>query len=80
MELTLHAYGIARDILGGSVITLNLQEHLRVNELHRFLLQEYPELAKLKSLRIAVNEEYAADDVVISAQDEVVLIPPVSGG
>jgi molybdopterin converting factor small subunit len=31
-------------------------------------------------VRFAVNSEYAADAVVISAGAEVALIPPVSGG
>jgi molybdopterin converting factor small subunit len=29
---------------------------------------------------IAVNQEYAAPDLLISPQDEIALIPPVAGG
>lgn len=29
---------------------------------------------------IAVNEEYAADEVVLKANDRIALLPPVSGG
>ena len=29
---------------------------------------------------VAVNQEYAAPDVVLRASDEVALIPPVAGG
>ena len=42
--------------------------------------EDYPEFEKLRSFTIAVNAEYRSDDFVLSAQDEVVIIPPVSGG
>jgi molybdopterin synthase sulfur carrier subunit len=43
-------------------------------------MAKYPELAKLQSLAVAVNGAYAQNEAHISAEDEVVLIPPVSGG
>jgi molybdopterin synthase sulfur carrier subunit len=44
------------------------------------LIEKYPSFQKLSSLRIAVNEEYAEDHTEIKETDEIVLIPPVSGG
>ncbi len=44
------------------------------------LLDTYPDFSKLKSLRIAVNEAYGNEELVLTERDEVVLIPPVSGG
>jgi len=40
----------------------------------------YPELGKLSSLAIAVNNSYAQDEEEINSYDEIALIPPVSGG
>lgn len=37
-------------------------------------------LPHLEETMFAVNEEYADNDTVIQEGDEVVLIPPVSGG
>ena len=34
----------------------------------------------VRSLYIAVNKEYAKDDLVLKETDEIALIPPVSGG
>ena len=48
--------------------------------LKKAVLNAYPQFEKLNSLAIAVNNEYADDDLIITPQDEVVLIPPVSGG
>lgn len=45
-------------------------------ELHR----EYPILTQCGRVSVAVNEEYAALGRVLQDEDEVALIPPVSGG
>ncbi|WP_338039356.1 MoaD/ThiS family protein [Maribacter litopenaei] len=34
----------------------------------------------MSSLAVAVNSEYAEDDVQLKSNDEVAIIPPVSGG
>jgi MoaE-MoaD fusion protein len=60
--------------LGGKV-------SLTAQELKARLSELYPHAASLiEQAFIAVNQEYAPDDTVISAEDEVALIPPVSGG
>ena len=74
------AFGIARDIVGGSNLSFQIQEAATVGVLKNALLSTYPKFEELRSLAIAVNSEYANDDQVIQASDEVVLIPPVSGG
>ena len=51
-----------------------------VDELKSHLLKAYPEFDSLDVIRIAVNEEYAEGDQLISVNDDVVIIPPVSGG
>jgi molybdopterin converting factor small subunit len=78
MKVRITAYGIVRDIAGR---TFELEvEGTSVGDLRNALLQRYPALSGLASLLVAVNEGYAADDVAIQPEDEVVLIPPVSGG
>jgi len=45
------------------------------------LLKHFPKLAAHRaSVRIATHCEYAAPDAIFAADDEVALIPPVSGG
>ena len=80
MELLL--FGIAKDIVGKSVIDLSQKTALpkSVEEVKVLLANEYPEFSKLSSLAVAVNSEYAADDVVLEVGDEIAIIPPVSGG
>ena len=51
-----------------------------VADLRAALYAEYPALQKLNNLAIALNTEYASEEQIITERDEVVLIPPVSGG
>ena len=80
MNLKILAFGIARDILGGSPHVLELAEGLTVFDLKKMLLEKYPRFADLASLQVAVNEEFAPENLPLKSGDEVALIPPVSGG
>ena len=80
MTLRITAFGIARDILSARVLAFETPEALTVGELKRQLLERYPAFGDLTSLYVAVNAEYGADDAPLSEQDDIVLIPPVSGG
>lgn len=75
-------FGIAKDIVGRSEIRFSneLKKPTTVAALKAQLLNSYPEFSKLTSLAIAVNSEYAADDVSLTVGDEIAIIPPVSGG
>ena len=80
MKIELLAFGIAKDIVAGNSTVLEIADGLTVGGLKEKLFEEYPAFKKLKSLSIAVNAEYRSDDFPLSTEDEIVLIPPVSGG
>jgi molybdopterin converting factor subunit 1 len=72
-------FGAAKDIAG--VPVLDKPEHVTdVATLKAWLYEVYPSLQQLRSVMIAVNRTYAADTQEISSQDEIAVIPPVSGG
>jgi len=75
-------FGIAKDIVGASQIAFTSETDTpeSVGDLKKHLIETYPEFSKLTSLAIAVNSEYALDDVPLVSKDEVAVIPPVSGG
>ena len=80
MTVKILAFGIAKDIVGGNEVTLQASEGLSVGELKDRLIRDFPRFVELRSLALAVNGEYVGDDLLIRGQDEVVIIPPVSGG
>lgn len=80
VRLELLAFGIARDLVGSRHFSIELESPATVALLRSYLLQRFPGLGHLRSLGIAVNECYASDDLELRPDDEIVLIPPVSGG
>ncbi|MEO9964921.1 MAG: MoaD/ThiS family protein [Reichenbachiella sp.] len=80
IQIKVVAFGIARDIIGANACALELPVNTSVKEAMIQLTEQYPGFNKLASLRLAVNEEYVDSDYIIGAEDELVLIPPVSGG
>lgn len=80
MNLTVALFGIAREIVGASSLELPVSEGQTVQDLLEQLRGQYPGLARLSSLAVAVNDEYAENDQPLHARDEIALIPPVAGG
>jgi molybdopterin converting factor subunit 1 len=80
MELNIQAFGIAKEIVGGSEVQLQVNEKITAAELKTLLETRYQQLAKLSSFLLAVNDEYAEPEEIVKAGDEIAIIPPVSGG
>lgn len=80
MTVSILAFGIAKDIIGASSICLDISNTSDVAALKTILVKQYPKFEQLASLAIAVNAEYQSDDFLLNANDEIVIIPPVSGG
>jgi len=80
MTVTILAFGIAKDIFGASTITVDLPGNSSAADLKAVLEDLYPRLKQIASYLLAVNNEYAGDDLFITERDEIAVIPPVSGG
>lgn len=74
------AFGIVKDIFGGSSINIEVNNALNVDGLKLVLEEKFLELKRLTSYMVAVNNEYAMAKDSIQPNDEVAIIPPVSGG
>jgi molybdopterin converting factor subunit 1 len=79
MEVLL--FGIVREIVGEGRLSIPADAGIaNVADLREWLTTEYPQFGGLSSLAIAVNSEYAHDDMALTEAAEIALIPPVSGG
>lgn len=79
-NIKVKAFGITRDIVGQREMELEMSGENTVSALRKLLNEKYPKMNGLKSLLIAVNNEYAEDNTPLKSDDEIALIPPVSGG
>ncbi|QRG66177.1 molybdenum cofactor biosynthesis protein [Brevibacillus choshinensis] len=62
-------------------IRLTLPEQASVRDLLEAVAEQHPVLAPLLgSCFVSINHEYAASDRIIGKDDEIALLPPVSGG
>jgi molybdopterin converting factor small subunit len=80
MKAAILAFGITKELLGNSMVELNLPDAATVGDLKNALGKTFPALNNLASFRIAVNGHFSLPGEVIRENDEIALIPPVSGG
>lgn len=81
MKVKVKFFAILREKVGTGEVTKEIREGSTVGELWEMLKQEYPKLAPVQMrLLYAVNQNYVNADYVLKERDEVVFVPPVSGG
>ncbi|MEK6600836.1 MAG: molybdopterin converting factor subunit 1 [Candidatus Binatota bacterium] len=81
MKVKVKFFAILRERVGTGEITKEIREGSTIGELWESLKKEYPKLAPVEMrLLYAVNQNYVSADHVLKEKDEVVFVPPVSGG
>jgi molybdopterin converting factor small subunit len=80
MTLKIVAYGIAKEIINAREKDWQVEGVRNISDLKSKLISDFPDFSKLTKLSFAVDEEYRDDDFNLKDGDEVVIIPPVSGG
>ncbi len=81
MKIPVQFFAAARDAVGTSEAVVELPESATVANLRRQLVVDFPKLDSLaKILLVAVNQQYAGDDQILSDSDSIACFPPVSGG
>ena len=81
MKVRLRFFASLRESLGASEAEWTVAESATVHDLWNALCAEHPNLERLtSSISFAVNREYVERNHRLSDDDEVALIPPVSGG
>jgi len=81
MRVRVLFFGMLRDSVGKSFEVVELQSGASVRELLAHCESRFAALRSvLPSVALAVNQQYAGPDTILQPDDEVALLPPVSGG
>jgi molybdopterin converting factor subunit 1 len=81
MRVRVLFFGMLKDLAGKSSDLLDLPDGALVRDVLAHYLGETPRLKEsLAALAVAVNQEYTGPETVLKSDDEVALLPPVSGG
>ena len=79
MEFEILVFGIIKQKTGLPKIKIEMEENPSVRDLVNQFHKLFPEFKELHAL-VAVNNNYANEDVLLNPKDEIAIIPPVSGG
>jgi molybdopterin converting factor subunit 1 len=81
MKVRVKFFAILRERAGTSEVAKDIAEGSTVADLWRQLQKDYPKL-DVPGIRLlyAVNQDYVGVDYKLKDKDEVVFVPPVSGG
>jgi len=81
MKVKVKFFAILRERAGAGEIIKEIGEGSTIADLWTTLKKEFPNLAPVETrLLYAVNKNYVKPDHALKDGDEVVFIPPVSGG
>jgi molybdopterin synthase sulfur carrier subunit len=81
ITITVKLFAAYQDAYGQSDLTLTLPPESPVSGVRDRLIHEHPTLEQWRELtRFGVNFQFVEPETPLQDGDEVVLIPPVSGG
>lgn len=81
MRVQVLLFGSLKDLSGESTIEVELPDGASVRDLLEACEQRFPAMKKLlPSVAVAVNQQYSGSSGRLKAEDEIALLPPVSGG
>ena len=81
MDLPVRLFALYRERAGRSTVSVQVPNGATVADLTEEVRRRFPQLAPPQvKIVVAVNAEYAEEDLVLQEGDDVCLIPPVSGG
>lgn len=81
ITVTVKLFAAFSEAYGVSELTLEFPLETPVSQVLESSIVQYPQLEQWRSrTRFGLNLEFVSPDTILTDGDEVVLIPPVSGG
>jgi MoaE-MoaD fusion protein len=74
-------FATLRDVAGVKETNIDFQAGATISDVKNIVLRKYPALKRhLETMIVAMNHEFAPDDLVVNNGAEIAFFPPVSGG
>ena len=74
-------FAIYQEVYQTSQLNLEFPAHTSVTEVLHYIIAPYPQLERWRDVtRFGVNLQFVSGEKILKNGDEIVLIPPVSGG
>jgi molybdopterin converting factor subunit 1 len=81
VRVRVRLFASLREAAGRADLAVDVPAGATAEDVWRALVREHPALGPRRpSLMASVNRQYASFDAAVAEGDEVVFIPPVSGG
>jgi sulfur-carrier protein len=81
IQVKVKLFAVYQEVFGTPELELTLLPETTIEQLLASLIEQQPQLTKWRDVtRFGVNLQFVESDTVLQDEDEVVLIPPVSGG
>lgn len=81
IKVKVKLFAIYQEVFNTSELDLVFAQGVTVGNVLELLIEQKPQLEKWRQVtRFGVNLQFVKSDTLIQDMDEVVLIPPVSGG
>jgi molybdopterin converting factor small subunit len=80
-SLSIKLFASIRQAMNSNEIKINIDNGITVLQMKEIIFETFPNLKKLNiPFFVAINHKYSKDSDVIDTNDEVALLPHVSGG
>ena len=81
MRISVRPFAVLRELLGGEILEVEVPQGTTVAGLWEHLTDDDSRLIPFNnSVNFAINSTFVARETELCADDEVVFLPPVSGG
>ncbi len=81
ITITVKLFAIYQEVYQTSQLNLEFPAHTSVAEVLNYIIAPYPQLERWRDVtRFGVNLQFVSGEKILKNGDEIVLIPPVSGG
>ena len=80
MKIKVKYFASFRELSKKEEEIVNVEKPIKLKSLYERLQKKYKFSLDFKDIRVAVNEGYPQETIILKSDDVIVFIPPIAGG